>query len=358
MMRILHLIPTLHGGGAERQLAYLAAGLRALDCDVHVGLQQGGTNLARLEAAQATVHHLNTRGNYDPRIVPAIVRLIRRLRPDVVQTWLLQMDVAGGIAALLMRTPWIVSERSSGLHYPRDFRFVLRRALGRHASAVIANSEEGLLFWNGAPARQLVVGNAIPFAEYAATPSDLTDFGTAKVILFAGRLEPEKNVPTLIQALREVLATRDAIALICGRGPLHDEIVASIEAADCGGRIRVLGFCENLPGLMKRADVLAAPSWFEGQPNVPIEAAAAGCPLVVSDIPAHRGWLDESAALFAPPGDPHALAQAILQTLDDPAAARVRAERAGALVSQWSVENASAAYLRVYEELCAGKGRA
>ena len=123
MMRILHLIPTLHGGGAERQLVYLAAGLRALGCDVHVGLQQGGTNLARLEAAQATVHQLNTRGNYDPRILPAIVRLIRRVRPDVVQTWLMQMDVAGGAAALLTGTPWIVSERSSGPRTPVSNRW-------------------------------------------------------------------------------------------------------------------------------------------------------------------------------------------------------------------------------------------
>jgi glycosyltransferase involved in cell wall biosynthesis len=351
MMRILHLIPTLQGGGAERQLVYLAGGLRALGCDVHVGLRQGGTNLPRLEAAQATVHHLGASSNYDPRLLPAIVGLIRRVKPDVVQTWLTQMDVFGGMAALLTRTPWILSERSSGVDYPKDLRYFLRSALGRHATAVIANSAPGLRCWNGAPARQLVVGNAIPFAEYTNVPCDPADFGNAKVILFAGRMEAEKNLPTLIAALREVIAQRDAIALICGTGPLVEEIRASIAAAGTGDRIRLLGFCENLPGLMKRADVLVAPSWFEGHPNVPIEAAAVGCPLVVSDIAAHRSWLDDHAALFAPPADPHALALAILQTLDDPAAARVRAERARELVSHWSVESASSAYLRVYEEL-------
>jgi glycosyltransferase involved in cell wall biosynthesis len=350
-MRVLHLIPTLHGGGAERQLAYLAGGLRELGCDVHVGLLEGGTNLARLEAAHATLHPLETRSNYDPRILPRIISLIRRIRPDVVQTWLTQMDVFGGAAALLTRTPWILSERSSGPHYPRNFRTLLRLAIGRHADAVIANSDDGLLCWKETRARRIVVRNAVPFADYADAPADTKDYGAKRIILFAGRFWPEKNFGNLIHALREVLAQRDAVALLCGTGPLEGEVRAAIAASGYADHIQLLGFCENLPALMKSAAVLVAPSWFEGHPNVSIEAAAAGCPLVVSDIPAHRGWLDDDAALFAPPGNAHALAAAILHALDDRDAALRRVDRARQLVREWSVERAAAAYLRVYEEL-------
>lgn len=350
-MRILYLIPTLHGGGAERQLVYLAGGLRELGCDVHVGLLDGGTNLPRLEAARATIHRLKTRSNYDPRILPRIVSLIRRIQPDVVQTWLTQMDVFGGAASLLTRTPWIVSERSSGPHYPRNFRSLLRLAIGRYASAVIANSSDGLSYWNETSARRIIVRNAVPFADYANAQPNTTDYGAKPIILFAGRFWPEKNFDNLLRALREVLAQRDAVALLCGTGPLEGAVRAAIAASGHADHIRLLGFCENLPGLMKRAHVLVAPSWFEGHPNVSIEAAAAGCPLVVSDIPAHRGWLDDDAALFAPPENAHALATAILRTLDDRDAALRRADRARELVREWSVERASSAYLRVYEEL-------
>lgn len=350
-MRILHVIPTLRGGGAERQLVYLADGLGALGCDVHVAMVDGGTNLRRLEAAKASIHHLDARSNYDPRILLKLVRLIRRIRPDVVQTWLTQMDVFGGSAALLTGTPWILSDRSSGTHYERTFREAMRRAVGRYANAVIANSPPGLDGWEDCRGRQLVVRNAVVFSEIEGAARDPADYGTAKVVLFAGRMGPEKNLPTLILALREVIAQRDVIALICGTGELEDELRALIAAQGGSDRIRMLGFCENLPSLMKRADVLVAPSWYEGHPNVSIEAAAARCPLVVSDIPAHRGWLDESSALFAPPDDPHAFALAILRTLDDPTAARMRAERAREVVRGWSLECASSAYLRVYEEL-------
>lgn len=348
-MRILHVIPTLRGGGAERQLVYLAGGLRALDCDVHVAMLDGGTNLRRLEAAKATIHRLDVRSNYDPRIMLQLVRLIRRIRPDVVQTWLTQMDVFGGVAALLTGTPWILSDRSSGAHYERNLREALRRAVGRHASAIIANSEPGLHGWEDL--RGLVIRNAVMFHEIEQAPRDATDYGDAKVVLFAGRMGPEKNVPTLVRALREVMARRNVIALLCGTGPIEAEIRAFVTEGSDSDRIHMLGFCENLPSLMKRADMLVAPSWYEGHPNVSIEAAAAGCPLVVSDIPAHRGWLDDSSALFAPPDDPHAFALAILKTLDDPEATRARVERARELVSEWSLERASNEYLRVYEEL-------
>lgn len=356
-MRILHLIPTLHGGGAERQLTYLADGLRMLGCDVHVGLLEGGINIPRLDAAGATIHRLNASSNYDPRILVQIVRLIRRVRPDIVQTWLTQMDVFGGSAALLTRTPWIISERTSGSHYPRTLRFFLRRALGRHAAAVVANSAAGLDCWQETGERRFIVRNAVSFEDIEKVPRDLTDYGTARVILFAGRMDSEKNLPNLIIALREVLAQRDAVALLCGTGPLENDIRSLIEREHVGDRIRMLGFCESLTAIMKRADLLVAPSWFEGHPNVSIEAAAAGCPLVLSDIPAHRGWLDDESALFAPPDDPHALAVAILQTLDHPALARERAERARTAVRGWSVQNASTAYLRIYEELGAGRRR-
>lgn len=357
-MRILNVIPTLRGGGAERQLAYLAGGLRDLGCDVHVALLHGGTNQARLEAAQATIHRLDVSSNYDPRIVLQLVRLIRRIHPDVVQTWITQMDVFGGIAALLTHTPWMLSDRSSGPHYDRNLREASRRAVGRFANAIVANSEPGLHGWEDSRARRYVVHNAVVFSDIEKAPRDDSDYGDAKIVLFGGRMERQKNVATLLTALREVMKQRDVIALLCGIGPLEEEYRASIAAAGLSDRIRMLGFCENLPSLMKRADVLVAPSWFEGHPNVSIEAATVGCPLIVSDIPAHRGWLDENSALFAPTNDPRAFARAILQTLDDPAAARARAGRARELVRDWSVERCAKSYLRIYEELRAERAGA
>lgn len=353
-MRVLHLIPSLEGGGAERQVAYLADGLRALGCDVHLGLLRGGVNLPRAQAAGATIHQLPYRGNYDPLIVWRAVRLIRKVRPNIVQTWMTQMDVIGGIAALLTGLPWIVSERSSGAHYPDDMRHRLRRTVGRYATSVIANSPGGLSFWSSSRARHFVIPNAVPVEEIDAVAPDTSDFGASKILLFVGRLDREKNLENLVDALSEAVKQRDAVALICGTGPGETELRARIEAAGCTDRIRLLGFTDRVLGLMKRADVLVAPSWFEGSPNAVVEASAAGCPLVLSDIPAHHCCVPDGGALFAPPDDPRAIAAAVLRTIDDPEDARRRAQVARAAIMSRSIRSVSAAYLQIYEDMLRG----
>lgn len=348
-MRVLHLIPSLAGGGAERQIAYLARGLSERGVDVHVGILRGGPNLERLQHTGATVHWIPSGGNYDPFLLPRIVRLIRRVRPDVVQTWLTQMDVVGGLAALMTGTRWIVSERSSGAHYPRDARHGMRRLIGRFADAIVANSKGGLTFWTKTRAAKFVVPNAVPLEEIDAAPREEIDAGDAKVILYAGRLDEEKNLPNLIDALAEVMRDRDALALFCGIGPLEAAIRARIEERGLSARVRILGFTDRLWGLMKRADVLVAVSWFEGHPNVVLEAAAAGCPLVLSDIAAHRDVFDEQSAAYVPPTDASAIAAAIGRALDDPTAARERARRARDTVAAFSISAAAETYLRVYD---------
>ena len=83
---------------------------------------------------------------------------------------------------------------------------------------------------------------------------------------------------------------------------------AAVEAAVAGlglaDRVRLVGFVPDAWAWMKRASVLVSPSLFEGHPNVVLEAAACGCPLVVSDIPAHREFLDGENAVLVDTGDP------------------------------------------------------
>src|SRR5215216_4989655 len=98
-MRILYTIPTLGYGGAERQLSYLAAELAARGHEVHVASSRGGANLRRVKSAGAEWHHLGGVCHSDPVILYRLLRLIRRLRPDVVQTILTPMDILGGTAA-------------------------------------------------------------------------------------------------------------------------------------------------------------------------------------------------------------------------------------------------------------------
>ena len=98
-MTILHCVPNMLGGGAERQVAILSEAQVRAGHDVHVALIEGGPNLALLERSGAAIHWIPAASYYDPRILPRLGRLMRHLRPRVVQSWILQMDVAAGLAS-------------------------------------------------------------------------------------------------------------------------------------------------------------------------------------------------------------------------------------------------------------------
>jgi glycosyltransferase involved in cell wall biosynthesis len=350
-VRILHCIPSLAGGGAERQIASLAEGFVRKGDAVFVAALYDGVRREALARSGVVVEMIEGSGNNDPRIVWRLFQLMKRLRPDVVQTWLQQMDVMAGAAAILAGIPWVLSERSSALAYVRtSLKERLRRAFARRASAIVANSNAGLEYWRDvAPQRILraTVRNAVPVHDIdAALPADIAT-GKA-LILFVGRLNREKNVPTLLAAFARVAAHTDAVLAICGDGPDAEELRKQIDALGIADRVLLPGYVADVWRWMHRADVFVSVSFFEGNPNATLEAAAAGVPLVVSDVPAHREFLGDDAALFVDPYSIGDVADAIVGTLADRGAAASRAARAREVVCRWSVDAAVAQYDAVY----------
>lgn len=359
--RILHCIPGMGGGGAERQLAYLATELVARGWDVHVALVSGGPNLERLRRSGATLHMIPAAGNYDPRIFWDVFRLIGRLKPDLVQVWMLQMEVIGAIAAAAHRIPLIWSERCSELAYPATLKHRLRDWVARSSRALIANSADGSRYWGDRldpRVRRHVIPNALPLEEMRRTaPAESRQTGVADddvLLLFAGRLTAQKNPEAVLESLVRVLGTPGRTAVFAGEGPLGAALQEMTTRLGLAGRVRFPGYVTNLWAWMKRADVFISPSLFEGHPNTVLEAAACGCPLVISDIAAHREFLDGSTAVLVPPDQHQALEAGIIAVLEDRGAARERAERAAQMVSSWSTETVARQYEQVYFEVIGG----
>lgn len=308
-VRVLHLIPTFESGGAERQLALIAPAQARAGAEVHVAYTRGGPELARLQpfAGDVSLHPLAARGNHDVTLPVRVLRLIRRVRPTVVQTWLPQMDIVGGTAARLARVPWIVAERSSAEAYATRWKDrVLRRAVARFAQGVIANSEGGRLAWRAIAPRVPVevVPNALPLAEIAratpAAPAALDASGTRDVVIFVGRLTAEKRIDLLFDVVESLARRSEALVLICGDGPLRSALERQVRGSGLVDRIRLLGHRTDVFSLLKRARVFLSTSAFEGNPNAVLEAMACGLEIVASDIPAHREILDERSARLVP----------------------------------------------------------
>ena len=349
-MRVLQCIWRLSIGGTEGQLTRLASGLSRRGIDVHVVTALPGD----LDSAVACpMHRIAPLFKYDPSAFLQLATLSRRLRPDVIHTFLTQMDIVGGAAATILRIPWVLSERSNVNAYPPALRHRMRAMIGKQADAIVANSPAGADYWRRvAPgvARIRVIPNAIPHTEIdAAAP--LADPPPGELILYAGRLSPEKNLKPLLAALAPILRERNATAAFCGDGMLRKELEQKTRDLGIEGRTRFAGNVPNVWSWMKSASAIVAVSTFEGNPNAVLEAAAAGVPLILSDIPAHRAVFGDDAARFVDGSMPESITIGILDVLENRQEALARARRAREAIGSRTEDEILSQYEQVYREV-------
>lgn len=354
-LRILHCIPDMLNGGSQRQLVYLALEQARRGSQVHIISSRSGPTAALLDGKPLGVSFFQERRSHDPRLLLDMSRLIRRFRPDVVQTWLLQMDVVGGLAASLGRIPWVLSERSAEKAYDRSLKERLRILVANTAGAIVANSAGGLAYWKGRAREGVgrhVIPNIVPLqAIEGAEPIDETTLSLPqghRMILSVGRFSPIKNLPRLIAALGRLSQRVPLVGFLCGDGTHPEQVAEAIRSAGAGGLVRLPGYRSDVWRWMKRADLLISVSVVEGQENAVLEAMAAGCPVVLSDIPSHREIADEACAVFVDPLSVESIADGIERSLADPAAARLRASAARERVRSLSASTVASRFEEVY----------
>lgn len=333
-MRILFLISHLTGAGAERQTRYLAAQLLRRRHEVLVGYVVEGPDAW---PADVPARVLPSRRAWSPLLVADCVRLISEWRPELVQTCLTRMDIMGAMACRLTDTPFVLREASSADFYGRELKTRLRAMTGRAAAAIVANSRGGARYWSTNAPRVpcFVIPNGI-----ASVDAEPVERPANPVGVYAGRLIPEKNVDVLLRAC--AASGRDITLFICGAGPERTRLEAL--AAELGVDARFTGYVRDVARYQRAADFAALLSDFEGHPNAASECFAAGTPVILSNVDAHRDFAAE--ALLVPLRDVEATAAAIRTVLDERPHEQI--ERARTRTAEWSIEAMTDAYERVY----------
>jgi glycosyltransferase involved in cell wall biosynthesis len=157
--------------------------------------------------------------------------------------------------------------------------------------------------------------------ERSALRAELTIPQDATVVSFVGRLVRDKGVVELAQAWAALKADYpDAYLLIAGPEEERDAVPAHIlDQLRRDPHVRMLGFVRDTPRVYAASDLLVLPTYREGFPNAPLEAAAMGLPVVATRIPGCIDAVDDGVTgLLVPPRDPQALTHAIGRYLDDP----------------------------------------
>jgi len=261
-----------------------------------------------------------------------------------------QMDLIGGLFSLIFGIPWVIAERSSGPNY-LHWRDRWRRLLGSLAYAVVANSRSGANYWRleSASPPIVVIPNGVRVSEIQEAslenfPKDIP------VVVSVGRLIESKRPIEMVESLADDLRANHFRLVLIGEGPLLNDLQRTCDRLDLTAAVLLLG---NLPEIevwswLRRADVFVSLSKYEGQPNAVMEAMAASCSLVISDIPEHRAFVSSDEALFV---DNRSLSAAIASVITDPIKRNSLVVCAKSKIERYSVAEMVTAYDRLYRQI-------
>ena len=356
--KIVHVITGLGVGGAERTLNSVAlAKHRAGSSPTVVALTSGGRFATVLRNAGVSVTSLGmSRAMPNPLAIVRLARLLRRERPEILQSWMYHADLVALMALFLSGrrrvTKLFWGVRCSDMELRRygwQFRLLLRlcRFLSGAPDGVIANSDAGRdvhLKLGYHPKRFDVVDNGIDARRFAAVKDERSavrrELGIADdvpVMAMVARLDPMKDYPNYVAALQRLTGVQ---ALAIGAG------TETLPATD---GLHRLGQRDDIPRLLGACDILVLSSAFgEGFPNAVAEGMAAGLAVVATDVGDVRRVVGD-CGLVVPPRDARALADAVECLQKDPAARTEMGKAAQQRVaSHYSVTRTVCAFDEIY----------
>ena len=296
MKRILFVINSLEGGGAERALSRLLVALSgdawAADKEIHLVLLDD-YEVEQVIPASVKVTTLSAQGSF-LKSVTGLASVIRAIKPDAVVSYLTRANLAASVVCKLMRIPVIISERVNTTHHLTGrFAFIqklmvrLLYPLPNRVVAVSGGVKEDLVQnFNVSASKCSVVYNGYDHSElYELSQESVASISDRPFAIALGRLVPNKNVTMLLRAWR--LAQPQCDLLILGEGPdrdmLQQEVDAYNEISDY--KIRLAGFCKNPYPYIAMAQFYVSASNAEGFPNSLVEAMTLGLPVISTDCP-------------------------------------------------------------------------
>jgi len=368
------------GGGAERAVVTLANAmsrrgqrvdlllgradgnfLEAVSSDVRVVDLGGGSWPAALRLALSQpARALGLFTWPPPRVLscaPALVRYLRSERPEALLAGLNYTNLtalwARGCANVPTRLVLVEHNTLSmrATHAARRLRSLPSkvRRFYPEADSLVAVSEgvaDDLAQVMGIErAGVRVIYNPVVGPELEARAREPLDHpwfaaGAPPVVVAVGKLRPQKDLATLIEAFALLRRRRAARLLVLGDGPLRPQLEAQVRSLGLAGEVGLPGFQRNPYAYLARAALFALSSRWEGLPTALIEALACGCPVVATNCPSGPWEILDGGAFgpLVPVGDAEALAGAMESVLAAPPARESLRQRAELFSAERGVE--------------------
>ncbi len=377
MIEIIHLTSSFGlGGGAEANLLRLVSNMdRARFRNTIVTMTEGVQHkrlFADLARSGISVHSLKMRRGI-PNLAATIrlFKIIRRTRPQILQTWMYHADLLGTLVGKLARVPFLAwNLRCSSLsindkRYRSKFIVKILAKLSWFPGVILANSQAGIQFHRSvgySPHNWLYIPNSLDTLAFRPDQNaaiwlraELRLDREVRLVGLIARFHPSKDHATFIEAAGELAADEPtAHFVLAGTGITtdNDRLMCLINSTGFPERFHLLGHRTDIDHITAGLDISCSSSISEGSSNIITEAMACGIPCVATDVGDSSIVLGKFGKTVLP-RDPHAFAHACKELLNLSfeerhalgLAARARAEQC------FSLSSIVAQYEQLYEDV-------
>lgn len=340
-MKVLYIIDTLEGYGAERSLVEIAGNMHEI-IPVFVHLYSGNALRPVLEEQGIKVYSLNIDSKYAyEEAVRLMLPIINKEKPEIIHSTLFRADMIARKLKRLYPEMLLVGSFVSNSYSRSRYRqlsflagmklFVTQvkdritadsvdyfvsnsHTIKRTNSRALGISEKKVKVIHRG--RSMMKSAVIENKELKKLTFKL-ELENKKVFLNVGRLQKGKGQADLLRAFAKATnLSKDAILLIAGEGSFRNELQKIISDLELHKKVRLLGYRDDVAELLAIADYFIFPSYYEGLPGALIEAIIAKKPLIISDIGENRECVPPGNALFFKPGDVKELTSKIQEAFE------------------------------------------
>lgn len=352
--KIIHIIPTLDKGGAERLLVDLAKHIDKKRFAIEVlSLTTLGRWGFELKRAGVPVASLAKKRKGSLAALWRLYLELKRRKPDIIHLHLFGGDLYGLIAGRLAKVPYIVSTEHNLNYSESRFRRAIKKMLIPRMDKVVAVSEavKGYLASEGIDGSAIeVIHNGIDTARFKS-PAD-RGRRTGTIIGSVGRLTAQKDYATLLEAI-SLLKGHNVSCLLVGEGEERADLEKIIRKKGLASQVMLLGAQDAIGEFLAKLDIFVLPSRWEGFGLVVLEAGASRLPVIASKVDGIKEIItDNKNGLLFEAGNAGDLAEKIKElAADTQKAGRLAKELNANVLESFSIQKMAEKYAGLYAAL-------
>jgi glycosyltransferase involved in cell wall biosynthesis len=338
-IRILQVVHAFATGGAEIYLYHLCRLLNRDLFEVYIVSFLKGDQLERKFSELNDIHIIQFEysSRYDIRILPSLISVIHKIKPDIIHTQLPIANIYTRFACMFNKQLLISTQHST--EYIHNFYHAIDRLTAKRNDLYIANSDYTAKYLTehhySKPQNIQTISLSIQAPEFVPNLTDqelksLNIPKDAKVIGMIGSFKAQKGHVYLINALKEVVAVNpNCVLLLIGEGLLVNTIKEQVTLLGLNENVRFLGLKSDIYPYLKLMQICVLPSLTESFGLVILDAMSQKIPVIAFNVDAIPELIGNGkTGILVPKADTKRLASAIIELLQDEEKRQFLAENA------------------------------